>query len=207
MQAKLLRVLENGTFRRVGGTEERQADVRVIAATNKQLEEEQKAGKFREDLFYRLNVIAIHLPALKERKEDIPALVEHFLTTRQIGKIKLKAAPEAMQALINYDWPGNIRELANVIERAQILAEGDTITTDDLPDVVVAAAPSPLPAIEEPDSKRLRDIERQHVRKVLNEMHGNKVQTAKALGISRRALYRLIDRYKIDAGPAPAEEA
>jgi DNA-binding NtrC family response regulator len=209
MQAKLLRVLENGTYRRVGGTEERQADVRIIAATNKPLEEEQKAGKFRDDLFYRLNVISIVLPPLKERKEDIPALVDHFLSTRQIGKIKLKVGPEAMAALMNYDWPGNIRELANVIERAQILAEGDTITPDDLPDAVVAAAPSPLPAVEEPDSNKLRDIERQHVRRVLGDMHGNKVQTAKALGISRRALYRLIDRYKIDAGgeTAPAEQA
>src|SRR5262249_41002825 len=142
MQAKLLRVLENGTYRRVGGTEERHADVRVIAATNKLLEAEQKAGRFREDLFYRLNVITVPLPPLKERKEDIPGLVDHFLATRQIGKVRFKIDPAALAALVNYDWPGNIRELANVVERAQILAEGDTITADDLPDTIIDAGPA-----------------------------------------------------------------
>lgn len=211
MQAKFLRVLENGSYRRVGGTDERQANVRIIAATNKPLEEEQKAGRFREDLFYRLNVITVALPPLKERKEDIPALVEHFLTTRQVGKTRFKVEPEAMAALMNYDWPGNIRELANVIERAQILAEGDTITTDDLPDTVTMAAPSSVPspaAAAEADPRSLDEVERRHVMRVLREMNGNKVQTAKSLGISRRALYRLIDRYHLDEKPsAPAPTA
>jgi DNA-binding NtrC family response regulator len=208
MQAKLLRVLENGAFRRVGGTEERQANVRIIAATNKPLEEEQKAGRFREDLFYRLNVITVLLPPLKDRKEDIPALLEHFLSTRQVGKVRLKVGPEAMAALVNYDWPGNIRELANVIERAQILAEGDTITPDDLPDTVTLAAPNFTPAAAaaaEADPKSLDEVERRHVLRVLREMNGNKVQTAKSLGISRRALYRLIDRYRLDERPPAAQ--
>jgi DNA-binding NtrC family response regulator len=207
MQAKFLRVLENGSYRRVGGIEERQADVRVIAATNKPLEEEQKTGRFREDLYYRLNVIAIQLPPLKDRKEDIPALVEHFLATRQVGKTRLKTSPEAMAALVNYSWPGNIRELANVIERAQILAEGDTITPDDLPDTITLTAlpPAAQIAASEPDSVVLDEVERRHVLKMLREMNGNKVQTAKSLGISRRALYRLIDRYRIGENPAVPE--
>ena len=143
MQAKLLRILENRSYRRVGGTEEREANVRVIAATNKPLENDQKSGKFREDLYYRLNVITISLPALRDRKEDIPSLVDHFLSTRQLGEVRHKMSPEAMSALMAYDWPGNIRELANVIERAQILAEGDVITPDDLPENICDAAFSP----------------------------------------------------------------
>ena len=129
-------VLEDGHYRRVGGTKEFHANVRVIAATNKPLEEEQQAGRFREDLFYRLNVVSIDLPALRERREDIPALIDHFLTTRQFGSKRWTLAPDAMQALQNYDWPGNIRELANVIERAQILAEENLITLDDLPEAL-----------------------------------------------------------------------
>ena len=141
LQAKLLRVLEDGHYRRVGGTKESHANVRVIAATNKPLEEEQKAGRFREDLFYRLNVVSIDLPPLRERREDIPALVEHFLTTRQLGSKRWHAGhPDAMQALLNYDWPGNIRELANVLERAQILAEENLITLDDLPEGAASRA-------------------------------------------------------------------
>jgi DNA-binding NtrC family response regulator len=204
MQAKLLRVLEDGSYRRVGGTQEYHANVRVIAATNKPLEQEQKAGRFREDLFYRLNVINIVLPPLKERKEDIPALIEHFLTTRQIGKTRCKVDPEAMEALTAYDWPGNVRELANVIERAQILAEEDTITVDDLPENMVTAAPD-VPASAEPSSNpsNLRGVERRHVQEVLRQAKGNKVHAAKALGVSRRALYRLIAKYKLE--PLPAE--
>src|SRR5438270_1227290 len=132
MQAKLLRVLEDGHYRRVGGTQERRADVRVVAATNKPLEEEQRAGRFREDLFFRLNVFAITLPPLCERREDVPLLVEHFLRTRPIGTTPRRVDPEALEALRRYAWPGNVRELVNVLERAQILAEGSVITADDL---------------------------------------------------------------------------
>src|SRR5438132_1193679 len=134
LQAKLLRVLENGQYRRVGSTQEAHADVRIVAATNKNLEEEQKAGKFREDLYYRLNVVTVKLPLLRERPEDLSELVEHFLKTRRIGPHPFRIQPEALEALRRYDWPGNVRELANVIERAQILAEGETITLDDLPE-------------------------------------------------------------------------
>jgi DNA-binding NtrC family response regulator len=198
MQAKLLRVLENGHYRRVGGTQESHADVRVIAATNKPLEEEFKAGRFREDLYYRLNVIAIHLPPLKEHREDIEVLVNHFLATRQLGKVRCTVDPDAMQALIRCDWPGNIRELANVIERAQILAENNRITLDDLPDNM-HFVPSDAEGSElVQSSSLLRDVERRHVREMLDQNKGNKVHTARALGISRRALYRLLDKYHIE---------
>lgn len=206
MQAKLLRVLENGHYRRVGGTEEQHADVRIIAATNKVLEEEQKAGRFREDLYYRLNVISIQLPPLKERRDDIPILIDHFLTSRQIGKSRCQVDPEAMNALVNYDWPGNIRELANVVERAQILAEENRITLDDLPDnMFTPASVQHATAVEVQSPNVLRDVERSHVAKILHEMHGNKVQAARALGVSRRALYRLIEKYRLEEKPTQSE--
>jgi DNA-binding NtrC family response regulator len=195
LQAKLLRVLEDGHFRRVGSTQERHADVRVIAATNKDLTAEQKAGRFREDLYYRLNVVTIILPSLRERPEDIPELIEHFLSTRQVGPNRRHLAPEALKALCKYEWPGNIRELANVLERAQILAEGDTITLDDLPDTVAVAAP----AAPSTDPTHLDEVERRHVLEVLRQHHGNKVHAARALGISRRALYRLLNKYNLEA--------
>jgi DNA-binding NtrC family response regulator len=197
LQAKLLRVLEGGHYRRVGDTKERHADVRIVAATNKPLEEAQKAGRFREDLFYRLNVVAVTLPPLRERRDDIPLLVEHFLTTRPVGRTSMmRVDPAALEVLTRYGWPGNVRELANVIERAQILAEGDTITVDDLPDNLVGATPA-APAPADPDS--LEGVERRHVEEVLRRAGGNKVRAAKALGVSRRTLYRLIDRYGLGA--------
>jgi DNA-binding NtrC family response regulator len=196
LQAKLLRVLEDGHFRRVGSTIEQHADVRVLAATNKQLEEEQKAGRFREDLFYRLNVVTIALPLLRERRQDIPELVEHFLTTRQVGPARSRIEPEALQALCRYDWPGNVRELANLLERAQILGEGSVLTLDDLPDSLADEAPAA--GEEGADPRSLREVERRHVRSVLETEKGNKVRAARILGISRRALYRLIDKYHLE---------
>jgi DNA-binding NtrC family response regulator len=202
LQAKLLRVLEDGHYRRVGDTRERTADVRVVAATNKPLEDEIKAGRFRDDLFHRLNVLAVTLPPLRERREDIPLLTDHLLRTRPLGPTPFAVDPAALDVLCRYDWPGNVRELANVLERAQILAEGDTITSDDLPDNLTAtvkpAANSGAP--EGPDA--LEGVERRHVAEVLRKAGGNKVQAAKALGISRRTLYRLIEKYGL-GGPAP----
>jgi DNA-binding NtrC family response regulator len=196
LQAKFLRVLEDGHYRRVGGTKECQADVRVIAATNKPLEEEQKAGRFREDLFYRLNVVSIDLPPLRERREDIPALVDHFLTSRQLGKVRYNVAPDAMNALRNYAWPGNIRELVNVLERAQILAEGNLITLDDLPEAMQVL---PSAEVASTDPLNLREMEYRAIRAALQQAKGNKVHAAKALGITRRALYRLIEKYRLEA--------
>jgi DNA-binding NtrC family response regulator len=196
LQAKLLRVLEDGHFRRVGSTQEVFADVRVVAATNKNLDEEQKAGRFREDLYYRLNVVTIVLPPLRERRQDIPELIEHFLTTRQLGPSRSRIHPDALDALVRYHWPGNVRELANVLERAQILAEDQLITLDDLPDNL-AEPPAASPAAAA-DPRRLREVERRHVLEVLQQEKGNKVQAAKVLGISRRALYRLIDKHRLE---------
>jgi DNA-binding NtrC family response regulator len=200
LQAKLLRVLEDGHFRRVGGTQESRADVRVVAATNRRLDEEIRAGRFREDLFYRLNVLGIDLPPLGDRREDIPELVEHFLTTRQVGPTRSRIQPEALGVLRRYDWPGNVRELANVIERAQILAEDHLITVDDLPDALAESPPAAPAGDEDPD--HLRAVERRHVLTILERGHGNKVRAARALGISRKALYRLIAKYQLEGGNA-----
>jgi DNA-binding NtrC family response regulator len=202
LQAKLLRVLEGGHFRRVGATQDLFADVRVIAATNKPLEEEQRAGRFREDLFYRLNVVSITLPPLRERREEIAELIEHFLTTRQISTRRCQVDAEAMAALLRYDWPGNIRELANVLERAQILAENYLITLDDLPESMLTA---PLAEAAEPEAPgvetfNLQELERRTIRAALERARNNKVQAAKLLGVSRRALYRLMARHALQDG-------
>jgi DNA-binding NtrC family response regulator len=195
LQAKLLRVLEDGHYRRVGGTQEMNADVRVIAATHRDLAEEIKSGRFREVLFYRLNVVSIFLPPLRERREDIPELVEHFLTTRQIGPLRSRVDAEAMKALQAYAWPGNIRELANVLERAQILAENHVITPEDLPENILASATTPY---QGGNPRHLEEVERRHVQTVLQEEKGNKVHAARVLGISRRSLYRLIEKYHLE---------
>ncbi len=201
LQAKLLRVLENGTFRRVGGTEELRADVRVIAATNKDLEAEMKAHHFREDLFYRLNVVSVSLPPLNSRREDIPDLVRHFLKTRQLGPKPYQISPEALGFLCQYDWPGNVRELANVLERAQILAEDHLITPEDLPDSLVEKSHHIVSNGVNPDPFNLphaiREVEQRLVMEVYRQEKGNKVHAAKRLGISRRALYRLLQKYGV----------
>ncbi len=196
LQAKLLRVLEDGHYRRVGGTREVRADVRILAATNRPLEEEIKAGRFREDLFYRLNVVTIDLPPLCERRQDIPELIEHFLGTRQLGARRYQVQADALEALKRYDWPGNVRELANVIERAQILAEEHLITLDDLPESLVEPIAFAGTSGGNPDM--LREVERRHVLEILKRENGNKVHAAKVLGISRRALYRLVGKYQLD---------
>lgn len=198
LQAKLLRVLDNDCFRRVGGTQELKVNVRLIAATNKNLEEEQKNGRFRDDLFYRLNVVTVFLPLLRERKGDIPQLVEHFLTTRQVAGKKFGIQPEALAALEKYSWPGNVRELANVLERAQILAEENTLTLDDLPESIIEAELATAPGLAPADSLLLRDVERHHIELVLTREKWNKVQAAKVLGVSCRALYRLIEKFRLE---------
>jgi DNA-binding NtrC family response regulator len=194
LQARLLRVLEDGTFRRVGSTDESKADVRVVAASNKDLEVEQKAGRFREDLYFRLNVVAIPLPLLRERRADIPELVNHFLSTRQVGPKRFTIEPAALAALERYDWPGNIRELANVLERAQILAEGETITVDDLPRALTATSAAADPAVSPYD---LTAMERKLVREALVHTKDNRLAAARLLGISARTLYRMMERFGI----------
>ncbi len=199
LQAKLLRVLEDASYRRVGGTQELHADVRIVAATNKDLLAEQKTGKFREDLYYRLNVVTINLPTLKQRPEDIPELIDHFLKTRRIGIQPFAIEPTAVAALRAYDWPGNVRELANVLERAQIVAEDNRITLDDLPENIyernTCASCGDFQQDHSPNSQELREVERRHVEAVLRQEKGNKLRAAKVLGVSRRALYRLIEKH------------
>jgi DNA-binding NtrC family response regulator len=210
LQAKLLRVLEDGRFRRVGSTKEIRIDVRILAATNKDLAKEAAAGRFREDLYYRLNVITISLPPLRERLDDIPLLVDHFLKQGVRGPRNIEL--DALAPLQAYGWPGNVRELANVIERAKILAEGSSITQRDLPSAIgtrVSAIDqkSNSPQTREDGSKpaadgrqrmadsRLSELERQHVQRILASQSGNKAKAARVLGISRRKLYRLLEKH------------
>ena len=204
MQAKLLRVLEDGHYRRVGSTQEAHADVRIVAATNRALEDAQKNGRFREDLYYRLNVVAVTLPPLRDRREDIPILINHFLTTRQLGNKKYEIDPRALDTMMRYQWPGNIRELVNVLERAQILAEENVITVDDLPENMMVASTGAAAENPQAQTDHLESMERQHVQLVLQRCHFNKVAAANALGVSRRSLYRLIEKYHLESKPDAA---
>jgi DNA-binding NtrC family response regulator len=198
LQAKLLRVLEDGCFRRVGSTKEIKTDVRIIAATNKDLVKEVAGNRFRDDLYFRLNVITIPIPALRERSEDVPLLVNYFLSQGPRGPRSID--PDALAALQSYRWPGNVRELANVIERAKILADGPSITLRDLPLGIVQPMPSrgnepPVPARS--NGSNLADLERQHIQRVLESESWNKARAARSLGISRRRLYRLLEKHAI----------
>jgi DNA-binding NtrC family response regulator len=193
LQAKLLRVLETGTFLKVGETRETKVDVRVIAATNRNLQSESEAGKFRLDLYYRLSVFSIHLPSLGERREDIPLLANHFI---QLFSAKMKRPvlgmdPAFESALVQHDWKGNIRELKNVIERAVILAGDDRLTPDCLPLEFHAAGSQGSPA----DTLKLAEMEKMHIRKVLMHTNGNKTRAAELLGIGLATLYRKIEEY------------
>ena len=192
MQAKLLQVLDTREMRRVGGTRVHRVDVRVSAATNKDLAHEVRANRFREDLYYRLNVVSLILPSLRERKEDIPLLIEHFLKQFRVTGQKAKTiSPEALQLLENYPWPGNIRELANTIERLMILTPGDVIGPEDLPpNIRLPGGPAGGPA-------SLAEMERLHVTRVLAHTRGRKIQAARLLGIDLKTLNSKIKRYNI----------
>jgi DNA-binding NtrC family response regulator len=194
-QAKLLRVLEDGCYRPAGATRQFRADVRVLAATNRPLDQEVRAGRFREELYYRLNVVTIELPPLHDHREDIPELVEHILRARPGGPTTQGVRPEVLEALVRYDWPGNVRELANVLERAQVLAGDQPVTLHDLPESLITAMPAGAARSASP--RHLREIERRHVLGVLQVEKWNKLRAATALGISRRALYRLIEKHRI----------
>jgi two-component system, NtrC family, response regulator AtoC len=190
-QAKFLRILETGSFRRLGGTKQLKVDLRVIAATKRVLEQEVAHGKFREDLYYRLNVAKISLPLLRERKEDIPLLVNHLLKKGKGTPDHTKTiSPEALEVLMAYDWPGNVRELANVIERSLILSPGAVILPDDLPVQSRGLGPNR-------EVTRLADLEKEHIICVLEKEGGNRKRAAKILGISVRNLYRKIKKYSI----------
>jgi two-component system response regulator AtoC len=198
-QPKLLRFLETGEFRRVGGTNTRIVDVRVVSATNKNLQDEVKAARFREDLLYRLNVISLRLPNLKERKEDIPLLVENFLSRKTKTKY---LSPDAFQVLMNYDWPGNVRELEHVIEGAVALSHTDIIEPKDLwMNVALSAAPSAasIPSQLPTEDKliKIEELEKLYIERTLKHHRWNRVKTAATLGITPKTLYLKIKRYKI----------
>ncbi len=196
-QVHLLRVLQEREFRRVGGTELIKIDTRIITSSNKKLEQAVKEGTFREDLFYRLNVITIYLPELRERKEDIPLLINHFLTKYGIesGRGEKSVSPEALDLLKKYNWPGNIRELENVIEKLVILCKDKVIRPEDLPQNIKKEPKGEL-SIFIPD-KRLEDIEKQYIYEVLKDNDWNKSKSAKILGIERMTLYKKINKYKL----------
>ncbi|HEX6587382.1 MAG TPA: sigma-54 dependent transcriptional regulator [Longimicrobiales bacterium] len=194
LQAKLLRVLQTGEFQRVGSSSTRRADVRVLSATNVDIGAEVRAGRFREDLLYRLNTVEIALPPLRERRDDIGPLAHHFLerTVARYGRRITGFDAEAMQAMLAYAWPGNVRELEHGIERAVLLARGERITADDLALGARAVRSVEAPAIE---NMELDEAERWLIRRALEKHDGNVSAAAESLGVSRSALYRRLQRY------------
>ncbi|SFH56829.1 sigma-54-dependent transcriptional regulator [Planctomicrobium piriforme] len=198
LQPKLLRVLEDGSLRHVGSHQERRVDVRVIAATNRDLQKEVREGRFREDLYYRINVITIDLPPLRSRGTDVNLLIDHMLG----GSWEVE--PEAREAMHRYHWPGNVRQLINAMDRAMILADDNVITLDDLPrEVIHAELTQPASPAEAAESQTdLSAIERAHIVAILKKEKGNKARAARTLGIHRRKLYRLIERFGIETETA-----
>jgi DNA-binding NtrC family response regulator len=192
-QAKLLRVLQTGELERVGSSKTRHVDVRVLSATNADIAAEVAAGRFREDLLFRINTIEIKLPPLRERREDIPLLATHFLGVyaARYRKPAAKIHPDAMRALLAYGWPGNVRELAHAIERAVLLAEGDTVRPVDLNLRPPGDGPARL------EDLSLEEVERVLIQKALARFEGNVSAAAKALGLSRSALYRRLQRHSL----------
>jgi two-component system, NtrC family, response regulator AtoC len=198
-QVKLLRVLETGTFFRVGGTRPRRVDIRLVAATNRDLATAMKNGQFREDLFYRINTITVLLPPLRERPEDVGLLAQHFLETNATYGLKRLSAA-ALAALEAYRWPGNVRELLHVIERGVILCKGDEITPADLPPEIArgtAAAGAPASAAAAPGAPTLEAMERLHIVTTLRQVGGHRGKAASLLGIDPKTLYRKIIGYQI----------
>jgi len=198
IQAKLLRAIQEREITRVGSSNSIKVDVRIIAATNRDILEEVKQGKFREDLFYRLSVVPIYLPPLRERKSDIPILIRHFLDKYQ-HKFKKRIqsmSNGAMSALMEYSWPGNVRELESVIERAVVLTENEVLQPSDLMFFGQSDKPESLTAVGE--SRSLEEMEKEHIQKVLLDTNGHKSKTAKILGIDRKTLRLKMRRYRID---------
>jgi len=209
LQVKLLRALQERECYPLGSNDPVKFDVRVICATNRNLDAEVKAGRFREELLYRINVINLNLPALRERKDDIPLLANHFLRKyeKPLGRAAMRFSKGAMRLMLNYTWPGNVRELENTVERAAILAETDVIHSHDLPDKLRSS--SPVTATIEGAGLTLEELEREHIKRVLDKAEGDKVKAAQILGIHLSTLYRKVQRYRLDgegvvaAPPAP----
>jgi len=195
-QAKLLRVIETKCFRRLGGKEEINVDVRMLAATNKKIAHALETGELRKDLYYRFSVIEIYLPPLRERKEDIPMLIDHFLNNaaQKHGKNIKRITEEAKNCLIKYDWPGNIRELRNVIERLVIICQSDIITPNCLPENIMDSRPKES-FITIPIGTSLKIVEKNLIIKTLSAVDNNKSKAAHLLGLSRKALYNKLERF------------
>jgi two-component system, NtrC family, response regulator AtoC len=210
LQAKLLRVLQEKEVRPVGSNQKVKIDVRVIAATNRDLEAAQKEGKFRKDLYFRLNVVTLHLPPLRERKSDVPPLVHYFLDKFAPGQT-ITISPAAMKVMLQYDWPGNVRELENCIERAVALGSHETIDVADLPPALrrqqtepASAGPGLPPEKAAASSTDLEELERDTIQRVFEQVQGDKARARKMLGISRATLYRKLKRYNIGLGKGAA---
>jgi DNA-binding NtrC family response regulator len=222
MQAQLLRTLQDGEVRPVGGSDAIRVDVRLVCATNKDLDAEVKAGRFREDLFFRINVVTVALPPLRERREDIPILVAHFLAklARRERREAATLSPEALKLLSGYAWPGNVRELENAIERAVAVAKGNVVLPSDLPPEVGGGAGGLATAAAGGaseggnagagtilgDRPTLAELERRYIALVLSECGGNKKKAAEKLGIDRRTLYRALERGGEEGGEPDDEE-
>jgi two-component system response regulator HydG len=200
-QVKLLRVLQHREVIPVGATEAVPIDVRLLAATNRDLEEEIKRGAFRSDLFYRLNVIALHLPPLRDRRDDIPMLVEWFLhrTAEARSEPPKQLSPAAVEALQSFNWPGNVRELENALERAVILTAGPIIDVSVLPERITERRAEPLVSDRMRTNPTLEAIERAYILWVLNSEGGNKTRAADILGIDPSTLYRKLSRFGVEA--------
>lgn len=217
LQVKLLRVLQEQEFERVGGEESVKVDVRVISATHRDLKTEVEAGRFREDLYYRMHVVACEVPALRDHREDIPLLVEHFVRKQgpRLNPKITSVGPDALARLCGYNWPGNVRELENAIEQALVFAEGTVIEVDALPPVFRQTSPKnllPLPAGDRTLPEILEELERQLILRAYDETKGVKTETARKLGIKTSALYYKLEKYGIgviagrDAEAAEADE-
>lgn len=196
IQAKLLRFIQEGEIYRVGGKDPIQVDIRLICATNRDLEKEVQIGNFREDLYYRINTIVASVPPLRRRKEDIPALINHFLSSNDHGFVNRgrQMDEEAMKIMMNYDWPGNIRELQNACERLQILSEGHIIMVNDLPENIRNPENRDETAEYDP-TITLGELEKRYILKALSHFDGNKTQAAQALGITIKTLYNKLHEY------------
>jgi len=206
LQAKLLRVLQEKEVRPVGSNHKVKVDVRVIAATNRDLEAAQKEGKFRKDLYFRLNVVTLHLPPLRERRSDIPPLVHYFLD-RFAPDTPITISPAAMKCMLQYDWPGNVRELENCIERAVALGTQEMVDVHDLPPAVhqqpeetAIAAPVTVQQALPESNTDLEELERDTIQRVFEQVQGDKARARRMLGISRATLYRKLKRYNIGLG-------
>jgi DNA-binding NtrC family response regulator len=199
IQVKLLRVLEERAFERVGGAKTLQVDVRLVAATNKDLKKLVSEGKFRDDLFYRLSVVTVDLPPLRERRDDIPLLVKSFLGefSRENGKEVRELTPEAMNQLLAYDWPGNVRELRNAIEQMVVLARGERLTVRDVPAAIRGGADLTKINVVR-TGMTVEDAERQLIVQALKETEGNRTKAAQRIGVSRRTLHRKLKEYGLE---------